>query len=295
MPNLNQSQLIDRLTTSQKNIIALPQNPLLDHVASALALTLGLKNLGKQVTLLGDPNLNWHLPAEAEIQPDVRGRNLIISWPDPHNAVTQVTTESQRDTGRFAIIVQTNPQFEPLNSNQIDFAYSGIDTDLVLLISTSSDSIKNSELSQLLTRTKNLGIRLATTEKLPDESFQDYFQPQAPAMAILVWQILTALKVKINPDIATLLLTGLEHRTERFANPNLHPDVFVMVAACLQAGGSRDPNVTLKPHQVSLPDKSSALAPKAPPTQTSPRQSPTPNWIKPVTIDQAASATKPLK
>ncbi len=280
MDSLSQESLQNKISQSNSLVIVLSANALLDQASAALALSLGLKSKNKQISILGQPHPEWQLPAQTMIQSEIKGKNIIISWPDSQDSVAQVMTETQRDKGRFAIIIQTKNNSNPLDVDQMEFSYTGVEADLVILIGASRDAINNPELKQL-TQNKLITTRLSTSEKLEtDARVQEYANPSAPALTFIIWQLFKLLQVKLDPTIATLLLAGLENRTERFANPDLQPEVFIMVAECLKAGGARNYRNFTSPETSPTPQSMPALPPPSNNHQTTQLNKPVPQWIK---------------
>ncbi len=290
MDSLSQESLLTKITQSNSIVIVLPANALLDQACTALALALGFKAKGKQISILGHAHQEWQLPAQSMIQSEIKGKNIIISWPDAQDSVSQVMTEAQRDKGRFAIIIQTKTNSQPLDISQMEFSYTGVDADLVILIGASREAINNSELKQL-TQNKLITTRFSTSEKLqPDPRIQEYPNPSAPSLTFVIWQLFKSLQIKLEPTIATLLLTGLENRTERFANPDLPSEVFTMTAECLNAGGTRNYR-SFTP----LTTTSNATIPSRPNNQQTPKTNkPIPKWIKGNIDHMANLPTKPV-
>ncbi len=289
------SNLTSALASAQRIIIALSPNALLDHVTASLALAHGLTQQGKHVSLLGSvPEFDFSIPSIELIKPQVQGRDLIISWPDPDNSVTQVMTETQADRGRFALIIETKPDGQPIDVSQLEFTYSRVDADLILLAGTDLKSISNPDVNQLIKQRPQTVIRLSTTENFPPQpNIQDVSLSDAPSLSFVSWQIFQSLKLKLDKLTATLMLLGLEHRTERFANPNLSAEVFLMIAQCLNAGGVRNtPNSAPIINQPPSPASSPPPTSLPPSSQTPLNPKPTPAWINPPNIDQTARRAK---
>lgn len=235
---MNQSLdiIATKLKTAQKVIIALADQPLLDHVAGALALASICKRRGVSVHILHNDGLDT-LPLEEKhlLKPSMN--KFVISWQYPNDNVVKVVHQ-KNNNGNFSILVETAPSAPELNINKIDIINTDLEADIYISLGCDGQILsQNHQISPKLYNDN--WYRIVTTEPLLKNDHATDLRLTAPSLSLVIYQLIKLLEWKLNPQASTNIISGIEHRTERYANPELGLEFFECIVDCLKNGGRR--------------------------------------------------------
>ena len=252
----------ESLTTAQSLVIILPVNPDLDKVAASLSLYLSLKKVGKAVSVFCSSQMKVEfsdLVGIDQVKTSLGEGNLTIVFDYVEDSIEKVSYNIENN--KFNLVVQPKPGFPPLASDKVEYRYSGTATDLVFLMGIGSPS----ELAEMKSQS---GINF-DEGRLVNISLQsgasrigrgDLVVPNASSFCEVATRIIAQLRLPIDQDIATNLLSGIDRATDRLSSVKAGAGTFEAVGFCLRAGGRRLSVATSKP--VSLNQSPSAM--KAP-------------------------------
>lgn len=216
-------------------LILLPTNPTMDQVAAGLSLHLGL---GKDTTIsCPSPMLVEfnRLVGVDKISSELGNKNLSITFADyPAENVEKVSYDIVN--GQFKLTVIPKTQFTPPKQDQVILSYSGISADLIILIGGQNENhfpaIRSKELEN--TKLMHIGVREANVGR-------EVISLDEPSSSIseLMALLLKRNNKKIDSDIATNLLMGIEEATKSFTSHETSADTFAVVAELMKIGGRR--------------------------------------------------------
>lgn len=264
--------------------ILLPQNPDQDSLAAALALYLGIKEQGKTVFVACATPMrveSSRLVGVDKISPKIGNRNLVISFDYIEDSLEKVSYHVEGD--KFNLVVQPRSGKKPLDPKNVSFSYSGAEADLVIIIgATSFESLGKLYQDERKLFDKAQTVSLA---KLPTPPFAQItlIDPEAGSVSEIAIQLLEALGVTINQDIASNLLAGIDSATNRFSNPNVKAATFGRAAQLLSQGARRQFMPVAQPVQFSLPNTpmpSGVAQPQQPVVPATPPPPPQ-DWLEP--------------
>ena len=136
----NQSPLLGAsvdLKDAQSVVILLPKHPLLEYVASALALGLSLERSGKNVEIACPSDMLVEanrLVGVQRIKTKLTGKNLVMSFDYVKDAIEKVSYNV--DNGKFNLVVVPKNGHSPLDHNSVSYSYTGMSGEIVILIGT---------------------------------------------------------------------------------------------------------------------------------------------------------------
>lgn len=229
------------ISSANKILILLPNKPYLDQVAASLSLYLSLLGTGKKVSVFCPVTMTTEysrLIAVDKITNDLENHNLTIKFIN-YEATNVDKVNYDIEGGQFKLIITPKSGFKSPNRDQIDINYSGISSDLTILIGGANDShfpiltkneFKNSKLV-------HVGTRLL--EILNNELEILSFAKPASSTSELIAALLTESGFTIDADIATNLLAGIEDQSKNFQNSDVTADTFLVFAELLKLGGKR--------------------------------------------------------
>lgn len=229
------------ISSANEILILLPNKPYLDQVAASLSLYLSLLGTGKKVSVFCPVTMTTEysrLIAVDKITNDLENHNLTIKFIN-YEATNVDKVNYDIEGGQFKLIITPKSGFKSPNRDQIDINYSGISSDLTILIGGANDShfpiltkneFKNSKLV-------HVGTRLL--EILNNELEILSFAKPASSTSELIAALLTESGFTIDADIATNLLAGIEDQSKNFQNSDVTADTFLVFAELLKLGGKR--------------------------------------------------------
>ena len=213
----------------------------LDQAASALALAEGLKQLGKEVLLLSPApptedltNLN----GVEHFTQQIGNQNLQVAFAYQPDAVDKVSYNIDEETQKFYLVVQPKKGTPPLDSQTVEFSYTGAHVDLIITIGltnlASLDGLYEG-FTDIFNETNIASIHAFDT----DYGTIHLNTSGAAAFSEATTKLLTQLGVTLTPEMANNLLAGLETATDHFKSSTMTAETFDTVAQLLRAGGHR--------------------------------------------------------
>jgi nanoRNase/pAp phosphatase (c-di-AMP/oligoRNAs hydrolase) len=227
---------------SQKNsgLIVLAENPSTDTVASALALYQGLIKLGKDVSLICSSKVQSKLDGTDKIKSSLStsGNNLVISFPYVEGSIDKVDYSISQD--KFNLIVLPKEGFTKINSEDVEYSYSGGSIDFIFTI----DAPNLKSLGKVYLENKNQfdGKTIINIDRHLTNAFfgtVNLVAKNTSSTSELILKILKDLNVQIDEDIATALYAGLSSATNNFSSYSVGPQTFETAAFLLKSGAKK--------------------------------------------------------
>jgi hypothetical protein len=180
-------------------------------------------------------------------QEDLGRDNLLISFPYQPEQVDKVSYHIGEDNQRFYLTVKPKVGSEPLDSQQVEFSYTGSSADLLLLIGVN-------ELEDLQDLYSNHQQLYQSTPIITINSFLPDFgtlnldisgsSGYGEAIFYLIKSLSNLLEINLNDlprikQIATLLFASIDQKTNKFTSSKMTADSFLVVAELLKLGAER--------------------------------------------------------
>lgn len=229
--------LVSSLSPATSVLVVLPQNPDLDKTAAALGLSLALSKSGKKSSVVAPTPMTAglsRLVGVDQITDQLNNKNLVISFAVPEEAIEKVSYNYENNKLNF--IVEPAAGYTAPSKNQVNFAYTGLDADLVIFLGVERDS----DLGKL----QNSGELMSH----PNQHHLTAFPPSSHSL--VASQVVESASLSLDEDIATNLMMGLDWSTQNLSQ-NITPEVLEAAAKLLRAGATRQPAVSREPREQS--------------------------------------------
>lgn len=241
MDNQATSRVKDLLSKSDKIGVLVGKNPTLDQMAAALSLYAGLSSVGKQVSIASPTQpivANSSLVGIDKVKTALSGDggDLIVSFPYREGEIEKVSYTLEN--GYLNIVVKATDEGLSFEQQDVLFKRSGGIPSLLFIVGTprlsdlgslfDADAMKNTAIINIDIQNENQG-------------FGDVVlvSPQASSISELIGNLLNALSVDIDQDIAQNLLSGIAFATNNFQDGNTSFLAFEIAAASMRKGAKR--------------------------------------------------------
>jgi hypothetical protein len=217
-----------------------------DAVAAALAFCMAAREAGKSCEVICEEPMRVeynYLVNIDQVGHEAGNRDLVISFDYNDEQVDKVSYNINDESKRFELIVSPKSGAQPLDPQTVQFSRAGLAADVILLFGYHAFD----ELGAIYEKEK-YAIERAYTVAFTQSKITPFaklhlaMRADAYSYSEMVYYLVRQLQLgKMNEDIATNLLSGVEYATERFMQPNLPARVFETVAQLMRAGGKRQP------------------------------------------------------
>lgn len=224
-------------------LVLLPAKPTFDEVASGLGLYISLHETKPVTISCPSPitvNMN-RLIGVNKIVTEIGNKNLTIKF-NGYDASQIEKVSYDIDQGEFKLTVVPKTGFVAPQKDQLDLSFSGVSSDLVILLGGANEEefplLASEELSNV--KVMHIGTRVLTANR---EVLS--FASPGSSLSELVTKIIIENTMSIDPDIATNLVMGIEDGSEHFENNDVTAETFETFAFLLKNGGQRPPKIKL--------------------------------------------------
>lgn len=236
--NQNTLLRIQEITTKcRSSVIVIPPNPSIDAIAASTSLYLALNKMGKTVSLVCSQKPSSDLIASDKFQTNIGagGDSLMVSFPYTDGAIDKVDYNIQGET--FNLVVTPRPGFKKLQSNQVNFSYTGGQVDMIIII----DAPSLNSLGTIYTDNQNqfTGKDIINIDRHLTNAYfgtANYVNKTISSISELILSILQTLRVDIDRDMATNLYAGAAASTNNFTSYSTNAETFEHIAALLRLG-----------------------------------------------------------
>lgn len=236
------STLQKQVESAKTAFILLGSNPSYDAVSSALSLYLSLKNAGKSVQIACPDEMrveHSYLVGVDEIAKKIGNQNLVVSFQYAEENVEKVSYNISEDGRTFNLVISPKTGGRPLDPSSVDFSYAGATGDVVFIVG----AISFDQLGHLYESEKQLfdnAMTVSITQyEVPPFARMSVETSGQSCIAEGVVKLLTQWGLEPKDDIATNLLSSIEHATNRFQSVAVNPETFEVVALLLRNGARR--------------------------------------------------------
>lgn len=222
--------------SSSSILILLPTKPYFDQVAAGLSLFLSLKEK-KNVTISCPSQMIVEfnrLVGIDRISSELGNKNLTMKFCN-YNASDIEKVSYDIEKGEFRLTIIPKVGFSSPKKEDINFLYTGVSADTLILIGGGNISHFPSISSKEITGSKIVHIGL---RDLAEENLISFDRPSSSVSEIIA-NLLEESGFYVDPDIATNLLAGIEDGSGNFSSPEVSAETFQIVANLIKAGGRR--------------------------------------------------------
>jgi len=267
------------------------KNAKLDSLAAALGFYLSLLAQGKSVRVATEANVSGaeKLLGFDKLSKSIeQGGNILkVTFPYRDGNIDKVTYNITDD--RFNLLVEPRSGAQPLNSKEVQFSYTGGQTDLIITIDAPNlESLGDAYLENpdLFSREKIINI----DRRFDNQQYggENLVEKQFSSTSEIVVKILESLHWELNPDIATNLYTGLVAATNNFTSFSTNAQSFEVASSLLKSGARKLPVGQPARPSLAMPNNQNVFSQPLPQPQA-PSQPPSPpavkkppqDWLKP--------------
>ncbi|OGM28374.1 hypothetical protein A2962_02765 [Candidatus Woesebacteria bacterium RIFCSPLOWO2_01_FULL_39_61] len=229
------------LDKSKSVLVLLPTKPYFDQVASGLALYLALRE-DKQVSIACPTPMTVEfnrLIGVNKISQELGDKNLIIRFVD-YKASDIERVSYDIENGQFRLTVIPKQNINPPTKDQLDLSYSGISAGTVIIVGGTSESHFPAISSKDLVGADLVHVGTKDISLSSNKSFVSFSRP-ASSVSEVLYSLIKESGLKIDEDIATNLLVGIEEGSNKFSEGTVTADTFAAVGELMRMGGKRNP------------------------------------------------------
>jgi phosphoesterase RecJ-like protein len=236
-------QTVELIKSSQKILLLTHQNPDGDALGSLLALSLVLKNLGKEPTAVSSdpiPGVFKFLPTEPYLSQNFSGiKDFVISVNTTNVKVDKLAYKNLRSENKLNIII--TPLSGTFEEKDITCSGGSFKYDLIIVL----DSPDLERIGPLYDDHMEMFFETPVVN-IDHHAGNDYFGKinwvdlTATSTAEILVSLIESLsreKPLLDAEVATALLTGIIVDTGSFQNVNTTPKSFTVAAQLVAAGG----------------------------------------------------------
>jgi hypothetical protein len=205
-----------------------------------------------------------------KIKARIGNQNLVISFNYPEDSLEKVAYDKDPQNQKFHLTIEPKAGFEPLDTSNVEYSYTGSNADLIFIVGATSledlGSLYQQE-KKLLDDKQKAIVNISSNEKSGQLGTVNLYDPTVSGVCEILVNVLQALNLPIEQDIATNLLSGIESATQNLQNVT-QADTYEMVASLMRLGAKKGHLNPVGSNLRSMPGFGSA------PTGTSNRLSP---------------------
>ena len=224
---------------SKSILILLPTKPFFDQVAAGLSLYL---------TLRGEKDIQISSPAPMTVEfnrligvnrisQELGNKNLVIRFTD-YRASDIERVSYDIENSQFRLTVIPKQRVVPPTKEQVELAYSGISADTVIIIGGANESHFPAISEKSLSGANILHIGTRDISLSSNKSYVSFSRP-ASSVSEVVASLIRESDLKLDEDVATNLLMGIEEASTNFTDSSVTADTFSLVSELMHKGGKR--------------------------------------------------------
>jgi len=274
---------IKSLIDKAKDILIVTHvNPTYDSIGSALSLYLGLKGIGKTVTVACPTPMIVEYSGFVganKLQTSIAKKNFVISLDYEDGSIEKVSYNIEGK--KFNLIIEPRPGFAEFSQDKVHYSHDGTVVDTIIIV----DTKHLGGLGKVYEEDKEL---FATHPIINIDCHEDNAKygsvnivGDSGTTAELIARFLTALGILFTEDIATNILHALYKTTDSFQT-HVTAQTFEVAAQCVKAGGKQiPPTPSNATPQQSVPEHVSPAPQTQEPIAPPKTQNPPEDWLKP--------------
>ena len=210
-----------------------------DVLAAAATFFDAFKAEGKEVVVASPRAITSEVVSGlTDVATEIGNQNLVVSFPYDETAVDKVSYHIGEETNQFFLTIKPKKGHEPLQADEVSFAYAGVETDLVVLLGVSSLE----SLEQLYFGYEDLYKKTPKISFTQSGSHIGDINISATGYSSLsecVLVLLNSLNIDFSVESATNLLSAIDLETEYMRSLKATAVTFEAVAQLLRMGARR--------------------------------------------------------
>ncbi len=237
--NNAQEQIIAKLKESESILIAVNDNPSVDELSSALALTLAINNSGKHATAVSSGKMP---DALAFLRPEKTFENSVDSLRDFIIALNK----EKADHLRYKLVgdhvkIFITPYRSIISEKDLEFEQGDFNIDFVLALNVESQDRLDGALAAHGRIFHDASVAILTIgENQTNLNGTHWHAENASSLSEISIQIIESLgKKNLTQPVATALLTGIVAETDRFSNAKATAEVMSLAAKLISSGADQ--------------------------------------------------------
>ncbi len=270
------SQIVEKITSSTNVLVTVSNDPSVDALSAAIALTLILNKLNKHTTAIFSGQAP---PAITFLDPQSTFETSIDSLRDFIIALDKEKADHLRyKVDGDVVKIFITPYRTTISSDDLEFSQGDYNVELVLALGVENQAHLDMALeahgSILHDATV---ITISTGEGSSSLGSIDWRDEAASSLSEMIVGLSESLQSDVpllDQQVATALLTGIVAETDRFSNPKTSSKVMTMAAQLMAAGADQQliASKLQESHEIGNEASSSANEPisVAPPPQPTP-------------------------
>ena len=171
-----------------------------------------------------------------KITTDLGNKNLVMRIVD-YQASDIERVSYDIENGQFKLSIIPKASVAPPTKDQVNFSYSGVSTDLVVLISGRSKADFPALASKDIEGVATMHIGINSLSDIDAMSFAIAASSVSEVVAIS----LKGMGYKFDVDCATNLVMGIDEGSKNYSGDGVTAETFQIVADLMRAGGKRIP------------------------------------------------------
>ena len=239
LKNNAQEQIIAKLKESESILIAVNDNPSVDELSSALALTLAINNSGKHATAVASgemPDALTFLRPEKTFEHSVDSlRDFIIAL-----------NKEKADHLRYKLVgdhvkIFITPYRSVISEKDLEFEQGDFNIDFVLALNVESQDRLDGALAAhgRIFHDASVGI-LTVGENQTNLNGIHWHDESASSLSEITVQIIESIgKKNLTESVATALLTGIVAETDRFSNSKVTAEIMGLASKLIASGADQ--------------------------------------------------------
>ncbi len=228
------------ISSANSILILLPDDKLsLDQVAAALSLYLSLRGIKNASISCPNPmTVEFNkLVGVDKITQELGNKNLTIKFKDYlAENIERVSADVEGSEFKLTVIPKdglTSPQKE-----QVELSFSGVASDLVILVGGNSDSDFSNLNSEDLGGVKIVHVGIKQLLVSPNKAIMSFTLPVS-SLSELITILIKEGNLNLDGDSATNLIAGIEEASGNFTGEGVTAGTFEIFAHLLRSGGVR--------------------------------------------------------
>lgn len=266
-------------------------NPTYDSMGSALSLYLGLKGIGKTVTVACPTPIIVEYSGFVganKLQTSIAKKNFVISLDYEDGSIEKVSYNIEGN--KFNLIIEPRPGFAEFSKDKVVYSHAGTEVDTIITV----DTKHLGGLGAVYEEDKEM---FATHPIINIDCHEDNAKygsvnivGDSGTTAELIARFLTALGITFTEDIATNILHAIYKTTNSFQT-HVTAQTFEVASQCMKAGGKQIGPTSSTSAPVQKQEATEPVAPVSQPqepvvppkTQNPPPSNVAPpeDWLKP--------------
>lgn len=231
-------KVVDRINSAENVLVALSNNPSVDEMSAAIALSLMLDRLGKHATAIysgATPN------ALEFLQPENTFESNTDSLQDFIIALNKEKADHLRYKldGEF-VKVYITPYRTKITESDLEFSHGDYNVDLIIALNVKSGDDLDVALAEYRRILHDATAVNITTEAAGRFAEVEWSDSAASSVSEMVVQLSSRLGLEnLEQDVATALLTGIIAATDRFSNERTQPSTMSAASQLMAAGADQ--------------------------------------------------------